>query len=54
MLRRRGTLDGAIVVELEGEPTEDEDFDADEGALLITPTRIVGVREPDWERIEEM
>jgi len=54
MLRRRGELGGALLVELEGEPTGDEDFDADEGALLIRPTRIVDVREPDWERTEEL
>jgi hypothetical protein len=38
----------------EGEPTDDEDFDADEGALLIRPTRVVDVREPDWARIDEL
>jgi hypothetical protein len=54
MLRRRGKLGDALLVELEGEPTEDEDFDADEGALLIRPTRIVDVREPDWNRIKEL
>ena len=45
---------GALLVELEGEPTDDQDFDADEGALLIKPTRVVDVREPDWDRIEEL
>jgi DnaJ-class molecular chaperone len=54
MLRRRGNLGGALLVELEGEPAEDEDFDADEGALLIRPTRIVDVREPDWQRVEAL
>lgn len=55
MLKRDADLDERCqLVKLEGEESEDEDFDADEGALLITPTRIVGVREPDWERIEEM
>ena len=54
MLSRRGDFGGALLVELEGEPTDDEDFDADEGALLIRPTRIVDVREPDWERVEEL
>jgi hypothetical protein len=54
MLRRRGKLDGGLLVELEDEPTDDEDFDADEGALLIRPTRMVDVREPDGERIEEL
>jgi hypothetical protein len=47
MANRRGKLDDALLVMLEGEPTGDEDFDADEGALLITPTRIVDVRKPD-------
>jgi hypothetical protein len=46
MRRRDADLDGSLLVELEGEPSEDEDFDADEGALLIHPTRIVDVREP--------
>jgi hypothetical protein len=46
MTNRRGKLDDALLVVLEGEPTGDEDFDADEGALLITPTRIVDVRKP--------
>ena len=54
MLSRRGDFGGALLVELEGEPTDDEDFDADEGARLIRPTRIVDVREPDWERVEEL
>ena len=54
MLLRRGKLCRALLVELEGEPTDGEDFDADEGALLIRPMRIVDVREPDWRRIEEL
>ena len=43
MRRREADIDGSLLVELEGEPAEDEDFDADEGALLIRPTRIVNV-----------
>lgn len=54
MLRRRAKFGGALLVELEGELTNDQDFDADEGALLIKPTRVVDVREPDWDRIEEL
>ena len=54
MLRREADLDGSKVVELEGEPSEDEDFDADEGALLVRPRRIVDVRDPDHERIERL
>jgi DnaJ-class molecular chaperone len=33
---------GCIVLELEGELTGDVDLDADAGALLIRPTRVVG------------
>jgi hypothetical protein len=36
--------DDSVLVELEGEPVEDDqDVDADEGALLVRPTRIVRV-----------
>lgn len=34
---------GDVLVELEGEESEDEDHDAADGALLIHPTRIVSV-----------
>jgi hypothetical protein len=37
-------MSGSVVVELEGRESDDVDFDADEGALLVYPTRIVGVR----------
>jgi hypothetical protein len=44
-MRKRGAdIAGSTLVELEGEPSKDEDFDADEGALLIHPTRIVRVQ----------
>lgn len=43
MRGRDADIEGSLLVELEGEPSEDEDFDADEGALLIRPTRIVSV-----------
>ncbi len=51
MLERDADLDGCVVVELEGEPTDDEDFDADEGALLVRPTRIRDVRAIDREMV---
>ena len=54
MVRRGADLVDSVVVELEGRPTEDEDFDADEGALLVRPTRIVDCREPDWDQIEAL
>jgi hypothetical protein len=37
------------VVELEGELSEEQDFDADEGPLLIRPRRIADVRSLNWE-----
>ena len=55
MLGRDADLDDRCrLVELEGEKSEDEDFDADEGALLIRPRRIVRVGDLDWDRIEEL
>jgi hypothetical protein len=54
MLKRDADLDGSKLVELEGEPSGDEDFDADEGAVLVKPTGIVDVREPDLERVERL
>jgi hypothetical protein len=54
MLKRDTRLGKCLLVELEGDPSEDEDFDADEGALLILPTRIVDCREPEWARLEQL
>ena len=54
MLKRDADLDGCRLVELEGEQSPDEDFDADEGALLIRPTRVVDTRELDRERLEQI
>jgi hypothetical protein len=54
MLRRDAELKDARLVELEGRECEDEDFDADEGALLVRPTRIVDVREVDSTRVHEL
>ena len=54
MLGRDAEIDGSRLVELEGEPSEDEDFDADEGAVLVKPRRIVDVRDPDLERVERL
>ena len=54
MLRREADLDEAVVVELEGSESADEDFDADEGALLVRPTRILDRRPADERREEEL
>jgi hypothetical protein len=51
-MRRRGAeIDDACLVALEGEPSPDEDFDADEGAMLVIPHAIVAVREPNRGQI---
>jgi hypothetical protein len=54
MIRRDADLDGCRLVVLEGEKSPDEDFDADEGALLIRPTRIVETRGLDRERVDRL
>jgi len=54
MLKRDAELEGCMLVELAGEPTGEEDFDADEGALLVRPTRILARREPDWDAIRRL
>ena len=53
-IKREGRLRGQRLVELEGELSEDEDIDADEGALLVRPTRIVDVREVDLDCVERL
>ena len=55
MLKRDADLDERCqLVKLEGEQSQDEDFDADEGALLIRPRRIVDSGKLDWDRVEEL
>ena len=54
MLKRETDFDGSRLVELKGEPSGDEDFDADEGAVLVRPRSIVDAREPDRDRIREL
>jgi hypothetical protein len=51
-VKRDAHLDDAVIVELEGAPATAEDFDADHGALLVRPTRIVARRPVDRDRIE--
>jgi hypothetical protein len=54
MLKHDADLDGCQVVEIQGQPSGDEDFDADEGALLIRPERIVATRPLEPERVERL
>jgi hypothetical protein len=42
MTEREAGSAGCIALELEGELTGDVDLDADAGAVLIRPTRVVG------------
>jgi hypothetical protein len=55
MIRRDAHMDeDMVLVALEGLPSEDRDFDADEGARLVKPTRIVAVEPIDMERVEQL
>ena len=54
MIKRGGELKGYMLVKPEGEPTGDEDFDADEGAVLVRPRSIVGTEPVDWERVDRL
>jgi hypothetical protein len=54
MLRRDSDMDGSLLMELEGRESDDPDFDADEGALLVFPTRIVEVADADRDRIADL
>ena len=50
MRERDAEIEESVLLELEGRESDDEDFDADEGALLIHPTKIVDVRRPSPSR----
>jgi len=54
MIRRDTDLSDSVLVELEGRESDDVDFDADEGALLVFPTRIIHVAQIDDDRIAEL
>ena len=54
MLKRDTDFHDCKLVVLEGELSEDEDFDADEGALLIKPTRVVRAGEPDHDKVRRL
>jgi hypothetical protein len=52
---RDADLDGAVVVKLEGEVAEVEDFDAEHGAVLVRPTRIVDVGPlNEWDHVYQL
>lgn len=41
---KEADLDDCLIIELDGEPSGDVDFDADQGAMLVIPTAIVACR----------
>ncbi len=45
-------IDGKVLVELEGPISEERDLDADDGALLVCPERIVSVTPLDPSVVE--
>lgn len=54
LAERQTGSDGCVLLELEGELTGDRNLDADAGALLIRPTRVVDVGPFDTRRVEEL
>ena len=54
LVERDADLDGAVIVELDGEPSGELDLDADAGALLVRPTHIVATHAIDAEVVREL
>lgn len=53
-IAERGAEAEDLVVELEGRLSGERDSDADAGALLVNPTRIVATHPFDHERLQEL
>jgi hypothetical protein len=51
---KEADVEDSVVVELEGPVSEDLDLDADEGALLIHPRRIVGIEPLDADLVRSI
>jgi len=51
LIERDTNLSGVVILELEGELTGDRDLDADAGALLVRPTRILARHPIDQEMV---
>lgn len=54
MLATGADLDDCLIVELDAEPADDVDFDADQGAMLVIPRRVIGCADVDGERLREV
>jgi hypothetical protein len=51
--RRDAALEDTVLVVLEGAESDIEDFDAEEGAVLVRPARIVKVRDFDPQEVQQ-
>ena len=51
--KRDADIENSIIVELEGVPARDDDFDADHGALLVHPKAIVHSKPVDLEQLRQ-
>lgn len=49
MLATDANVDDCLIVELDADPAGDVDFDADQGAMLVMPRRIIGCAAVDRE-----
>jgi hypothetical protein len=54
MLIKDADLDDCVIVELEAEPADDVDFDADQGAMLVVPRSIVACADVDRELVDRI
>jgi hypothetical protein len=54
MLVKEADLAACVIVELDARPAEDVDFDADQGAMLVIPTEILGCAGVDEELADEI
>lgn len=54
LAERDAKPEGKVVVELEGRLSEERDLDADAGALLVHPERIVTIRPLDAELLARL
>jgi hypothetical protein len=54
MVERDADLAGRLIVEVAGRLSEDLDLDADAGALLVFPERVVEARPVDMEIVESI
>lgn len=54
MLMKEADLAACVIVELDARPAEDVDFDADQGAMLVIPTEILGCAGVDEELADEI